>query len=302
MDLRQLTTFRTIAQTASFSRTAETLSYAQSTVSAQIQALEEELGVALFDRLGKKVALTEAGKRLLGYAEKMLDLAEEARTALADDDALSGTLTISAPETLCTYRLPAVLSRFLKRFPQVEIIFRQEYDADLQRPLQEGLMDVAFVMLEPFEAPNLVIEPLVEEPLLLVAAPGHHLAQLPSVSFGDLQGEPMLLTEATCGYRTLFERALAAAGVRSYTPMEFHSVEAIKQCAIVGIGLALLPVVAIEQELKDGSLTPLNWVGRDFQVVTQMAYHKDKWLSPALEAFLSVTREVLSPATHIVTP
>ncbi len=302
MDLRQLTTFRTIAQTASFSRTAETLSYAQSTVSAQIQALEEELGVALFDRLGKKVALTEAGKRLLGYAEKMLDLAEEARTVLADDDALSGTLTISAPETLCTYRLPAVLSRFLKRFPQVEIIFRQEYDADLQRPLQEGLMDVAFVMLEPFEAPNLVIEPLVEEPMLLVAAPGHHLAQLPSVSFGDLQGEPMLLTEATCGYRTLFERALAAAGVRSYTPMEFHSVEAIKQCAIVGIGLALLPVVAIEQELKEGSLTPLNWAGRDFQVVTQMAYHKDKWLSPALEAFLSVTREVLAPARHIVIP
>lgn len=302
MDLRQLTTFRTIAQTSSFSRTAEALSYAQSTVSAQIQALEEELGVALFDRLGKKVILTEAGKRLLGYAEKMLDLAEEARTTIADDEALSGTLTISAPETLCTYRLPAVLSRFLKRFPQVEIIFRQEYEADLQRPFQEGLMDVAFVMLEPFDAPYLIIEPLVDEPLLLVTAPEHRLAHLPSVCFGDLQGEPMLLTEATCGYRTLFERSLAAAGVRTYTPMEFHSVEAIKQCAIVGIGLALLPVVAVEQELQAGTLAPLNWAGRDFQVVTQMAYHKDKWLSPALEAFLSVTREVLATPSHIATP
>lgn len=302
MDLRQLTTFRTIAQTSSFSRTAEALSYAQSTVSAQIQALEEELGVVLFDRLGKKVILTEAGKRLLGYAEKMLDLAEEARTTIADNEALTGTLTISAPESLCTYRLPAVLTRFLKRFPQVEIIFRQEYDADLQRPLQEGLMDVAFVMLEPFDAPNLIVEPLVDEPLLLVTEPAHRLAQLPSVSFGDLQGEPMLLTEANCGYRNLFERSLAAAGVRTYTPMEFHSVEAIKQCAIVGIGLALLPVVAIEQEVQAGTLVPLNWAGRDFQVVTQMAYHKDKWLSPALAAFLSVTREVLAAPTHIATP
>ena len=297
MDLRQLTTFRTIAQSSSFSRTAEILNYAQSTVSAQIQSLEEELGVALFDRLGKKVTLTEAGKRLLGYAEKMLDLAEEARSVIANEETLSGTLTISAPETLCTYRLPIVLSRFLKRFPQVEIIFRQEYDADLQRPLQEGLMDVAFVMLEPFEAPHLVIEPLVDEPLLLVTDPEHRLAQLPSVTFADLQGEPMLLTEANCGYRNLFERSLAAAGVRSYTPMEFHSVEAIKQCAMVGIGLALLPVISIEQELQEGRLVPLKWAGRDFQVVTQMVYHKDKWLSPALEAFLNVTREVLGTTT-----
>ena len=112
MELRQLATFRLIAQTQSFSRTAAALNYAQSTVSAQIQGLEEELGIPLFDRLGKRVALTEAGQRLLGYAEKILDLAAEARFSITSEETLTGTLTISAAETLCTYRLPAILREF----------------------------------------------------------------------------------------------------------------------------------------------------------------------------------------------
>lgn len=299
MDLRQLATFKTIAQTSSFSRTAEVLNYAQSTVSAQIQALEEELGVSLFDRLGKRVVLTAAGKRLLGYAEKMLDLAEEARTVIAESDTLSGNLLISAPETVCSYRLPPILHRFRERFPQVKLTFHHEYETDVHRPIQEGVIDVAFVMMEPFEAPNLIVEQLVVEPLILVAYPDHPLVQSPAVNFADLQGEPLLLTESTCAYRMMFEQALTAAGVRAYTPMEFHSLEAIKQCTMAGIGLTLLPQVAIEKEVAAGRLVPLKWVGRDFQVVMQMIYHKDKWLSPALDAFLNVAREVLS-APHSV--
>ena len=102
MEIRQLITFRAVAQTLSFSRAATQLNYAQSTVSAQIQGLEEELGVALFDRLGKSVALTDAGQRLLGYAEKMLNLADEALAVVSNADIQTGPLTISAPETLCT--------------------------------------------------------------------------------------------------------------------------------------------------------------------------------------------------------
>lgn len=293
MELRQLVTFRMVAQTLSFSRTATALNYAQSTVSTQIQGLEEELGVSLFDRMGKSVVLTEAGQRLLGYAEKMVDLAGEARAAVSEGETITGSLIISAPETLCTYRLPAVLRRFRERYPQVQLIFRSEPETGLQRPIREGVIDVAFVMAESFQVPNLITEALIPEPLLIVAYPDHPLTQRSGVSFADLQNEPLVLTEATCGYRVMFERALTAAGIRPLPPMEFHSVEAIKQCVMAGIGLAFLPVVAMATEIAQGRLVPLRWAGRDFQVVTQMAWHKDKWLSPTLRAFLGVAREIL---------
>jgi DNA-binding transcriptional LysR family regulator len=106
MELRQLATFRMVAETLSFSRTAQALNYVQSSVTAQMQGLEEELGVRLCDRLGKRVALTDAGTRLLPYAEKLLSLSEEARCAVVGGDIPMGTLTITAPESICTYCLP----------------------------------------------------------------------------------------------------------------------------------------------------------------------------------------------------
>lgn len=293
MELRQLHTFRLLAQTLSFSQTAVTLNYAQSTVSSQIQMLEKELSVALFDRLGKQVTLTDAGHRLLDYAERLLDLADEAKHAVSDEEAPSGTLTITAPETLCAYRIPSILREFHQRYPAVQLVFRPRPELNLTRPLREGYMDLAFIIDQPFQAPELCVEPLLSETILLVAQPGHPLLQETAVQPIHLQNEPLLLTEPTCGYRTMFEKRMSAAGVRLSTAMEFHSVEAIKQCAMAGLGVAFLPRVVITHELADGRLLPLNWSGDSFQLLTQITWHRDKWLSPAMRAFLEVVREVM---------
>jgi len=292
MDLRQLKTFRLAAQTLSFSRTAGLLNYAQSTVSAHIQGLEESLGVALFDRLGKQVTLTEAGQSLLVYADKMLALADEALAALADE-ALTGTITITAPETLCTYRLPPVLRLFKERYPQVQLIFCPKPEAGLAQILRAGTIDLAFVMEQPQHRPQLLTESLLTESLALIAYPDHPLVGAHSLTLSDLQDEPMVLTEAGCGYRQLLEQVLAAQGVRLRTSMAFHSVEAIKQCVMAGIGLTFLPTIAGQVEIAAGALVPLPWPGPPFEIVTQLVWHKDKWLSPAIRAFLAVSREVL---------
>lgn len=293
MDLRQLHTFRLLAQTLSFSQTAVSLNYAQSTVSSQIQLLEKELGVTLFDRLGKQVTLTDAGYRLLDYAERLLDLAGEAKEVVSDEETPGGTLTITAPETLCTYRIPAVLRQFRQRYPAVQLIFRPRPEMNLIRPLREGYMDFAFFIDQPYQAAELCVEPLVQETIMLVAPPDHPLLQETAVSAADLQHEPMLLTEPTCGYRGLFETTMSSAGVRLSTAMEFHSVEAIKQCAMAGLGVAFLPQIVITKELEDGRLRPLNWAGEPFHMLTQISWHKDKWLSPAMRAFREVIREVM---------
>ncbi len=300
MELRQLVTFRMVATTLSFSRTAQILNYVQSSVTTQIQVLEEELGVRLFDRLGKRVALTDAGMRFLPYAEKILMLSEEARQAVMNHEVPTGSLTITAPESLCTYRLPALLRQFHDRFPQVKVIFLPSPCADLRRCASEGTVDVAFTIDEPLYSTALVVEPLVIEPLLILAPPDHRLVQLASIQSHDLEGEPFLLTEVGCSYRVLLERALNEEGVYPTTNLEFNSVEAIKQCVMASMGIAFLPAMTVAAEVAQGRIAVLNWRGHNFQVVTQVLWHKEKWLSPAINAFLTVTKELLKETKDLI--
>jgi DNA-binding transcriptional LysR family regulator len=165
---------------------------------------------------------------------------------------------------------------------------------DTVRDLGEGKADVAFVLDKPVQASGLEAESLVEEPVWLVAAPDHRLAVSPTVRSDDLRDETLLLTGAGCSYRAMFLDALARGGVHPKTLLEFSGVEAIKQCAIAGMGVAVLPAVVVAKEVEEDSLTALHWSGQeDFKVVTQMVLHEERWLSTAAEAFCSVTRETL---------
>jgi len=293
MELRQLNTFKTIAQTMNFSRAAAKLNYAQSTVSAQVQSLEEELGVSLFDRLGKKVGLTDAGIQLLKYAEQMLALADEAHMTVSAWDAVIGSLRVSAPETLCAYRLPRVLRQFRMRFPEVQLTFMLDLEIEPERPINEGVVDVAFFIEKPFQAPHLVVESLVPEPLLIVTYPAHPLASKKQITFKDLHGTTLIQTEELCSYRRMFEREAKAEGVRLVPSMEFRSVEAIKQCVMARLGLTILPEIAVRAEIAQGRLVALDWSGPPLEIATQMVYHKNKSLSPAMRAFITLAREVL---------
>lgn len=299
MELRQLATFRVVARTLSFTRAAEALDYAQSSVTAQVQALEEDFGVHLFERLGKRIALTEAGERLLTYADKLLGLADEARAVVPAGDEPRGKLVIGAPESLCAYRLPPVLSQMRARFPHVQLVFRPYTCSETRRAILDGLLDVGLLLEEPLRAPGLIIEPLVDEPLCILTYPDHPLARQARVEASALAGEPILVTEAGCSYRVLLERILADAGARMETTIEFGSVEAIKQCVMAGMGLTILPQVAVAAELEQGRLVPVPLRGHDLCIATQLAWHKDKWLSPSLRAFLGLTREVLG--MHVAT-
>jgi DNA-binding transcriptional LysR family regulator len=301
VELRHLRTFRAVTRTSSFTRAAAELGYVQSAVTAHIKSLEKELGVRLFDQLGRRVVLTDAGRRLLGRAERLLDLAEETRAAVSGDGRPAGTVTVSATEMHCAYRLPPVLEEMRARFPEVRLVFRPSpigvLDAELRREIREGAVDVAFVLEKPprpdVRSEDFIVEPLIEEPLLVVAPPGHRLVQAPVVRPGDLEDEPVLLAERGCGYRAVFEDALARADVRPNATIEFSSGEASKRCVEAGMGVAVLAAVSVTEEIQAGKVAALRWEEQDFSVMTQMVRHKDKWISPALGAFLDVTRRVL---------
>ncbi|WP_248926877.1 LysR family transcriptional regulator [Paenibacillus hamazuiensis] len=294
MDLRQLVTFRTVASTLNFSRAADALNYVPSNVSMQMQALEEELGVRLIDRLGKQLVLTDAGKRFLGYAEQALNLLDEAKERLSDDGRLTGTVTVSANEVLCAYRLPALFRRFREQFPGVRLLFRPFPSDYLKQSLCDGKTDVVFLLDEPLRSTGISSEPLIAEPFRLFAAPNHPSLQVNKLLPEHFRNEMFLVNEKGCTYRTLFDRMLLKEGIDSMETLEFGSAEAIKQCAMAGIGIAFLPEISAAAELERGDLAVLPWEMPDLHIVTQMLWHKEKWLSPAIAAFLDTAREMLA--------
>ena len=304
MELRQLETFRAVAEELSFSRAASRLGYVQSSVSAQVAALEQELGAPLFDRLGRRIALTDAGRVMLRYSGRLLNLAGEAREAVADagvgSGEVTGTLTVSAPETLLTYRLPRLLALFHQRHPKVRLSVRPSavgrLAGSMRRGVEEGGVDVAFVLDGHIEASGLSVEPLLEEDVSVIAPAAHSLASSTLVAPRDLSGETVLLPEAPesgCAYRGQFERQLGAAGVVSPEKMEFQSIEAVKQCVAAGMGVSVLPSVAVDAEFEGGKLAALRWE-ESFEVLTQMVWNGERWQSPALRAFLETAREIFS--------
>jgi DNA-binding transcriptional LysR family regulator len=314
MELRQVETFRAVAEELSFSRAAARLGYVQSSVSAQVAVLERELGAPLFDRLGRRIALTDAGRVMLRYSGRLLAIAEEAKEAVADagvgSGEITGSLTVSAPETLLTYRLPGLLALFHERHPKVRLLVRPSAIGRLvgsaRRALEEGEVDVAFVLDQPLkqgaQGRRLMVEPLVAEFVSVIAPGSHALASSSVVLPEDLGGETVLLPEAPesgCAYRGQFERQLAASGVVPPEMMEFQSIEAIKQCVAAGMGVSVLLSVAVDSELKAGALAALGW-DEPFQVLTQMSWHEERWKSPALRAFLETAREAF-PKTMAAT-
>ncbi|ULL16495.1 LysR family transcriptional regulator [Paenibacillus sp. H1-7] len=294
MELRQLHTFRTVASTLNFSRAAEVLNYVPSNVTMQIKGLEDELGVRLFDRLGKQLVLTTAGKRFLIHVQGVLNKLDEARSVVHDNEILSGTLTISANEVICAYRLPAVFQLFRSQHPGVRLIFRSVSNQHLKQTLFEGAADVVFMLDESIRSTGLEVEPLLEETFRFFAAPDHPLAKLTVLQLEDFHGEVFLTNEKGCPYRTMFDRSFEKEGIDTITYLEFQSAEAIKQCAISGIGIAFLPEIVAKAEVERGELVALPWQIPDLHVYTQMLWHKDKWLSPIILSFIEAAREVIA--------
>ena len=284
MEVRQLQIFRILAEELNFTRTAERVHTVQSNVTAQIKALEEELGVPLFDRLGRRVTLTDAGRQFRPFAEQALAAMEQGQRAVQAGSEPCGPLRISAPESIVTYRLPQLLRKFRRRFPHVELIFRPHLDDSVAVELETGKIDMVIEMRDSISNPAFRSVPLRVERIFLLAHGSLALARQRTVKPQDLAGQTLLLTEHGCGYRAKLDRLLAMQNIRPGHVTEFSSVEAIKQCVAAGMGLALLPAIAVAREIRQHQFKALHWAGPSLDIATHIVWHKDKWVSPAMAA------------------
>lgn len=294
MEIRQLKTFITIANTLNFTKAADMLGYAQSSVTTQIKLLEEELKVKLFDRIGKNVYLTPSGNILLTYALQILKLEEEAKEAVYTDEGIKGTVTIGSVESLCASRFPPIYQKFHERFPQVEVVIKLCPSCNLKESLRENTIDVGFFLDTQSEDADMVTVLDMDEPMEILASPNHPLASKDLVHPADLNGQAFILTETGCSYRSLFEQILSKSGIVPRSRLESGNNQAIIQLTLSGMGITFLPRIAVENELKDQKLVALKWSGPKVQIMSRLVYHKDKWISPAIKAFLEIAKEELS--------
>ncbi len=294
MELKQLKTFRTVAKTLSFHRTAEILNYAQSTVSAQIRALEDNFGVPLFDRLGKRISLTDAGQKLMHYAERLLDMEEETLTEMSDVQESQGRLSIRIPQTLSTYYFPEILSLFKQKYPKVGFDIKTCVYHSLQQELKTGVTDLAFLFAEDVYAPELISDILGHEDIVMIVHPSHALASAQPNRARDLKNEALLLPKHDCAYKMNLEQILAQKKIKPAAIMEFNSIESIKHCVLKNLGIGLVPQIMVKNEINEGGLVVLTDLFENMSVEILMLRHRNKWLSPMLHTFIQATREVFS--------
>jgi DNA-binding transcriptional LysR family regulator len=290
VELRHLTTFQRVARLRSFTAAATDLGYAQSTVTEQIKALESVLGVELLERTNKMVRLTAAGERLLPYAERIAVLTDEARLAVKDEGT-TGTVIVGSVASLATYRLSPIVEFFHHRFPDVRLVVRTSSCPDTEQALRHGELDLGLLMASRTSHLGLESVTLCDEDLVVVAAPDHPLAGRAEVTASDLREATVLNTEYGCPYRDMFEAALDESGAAKTQVLEFGTIEAIKQVAANGLGLALLPSFAVANELDEGQLVKLAWTP-PFPMYSQISWRRGKRLSPALRLFVDQTIDV----------
>jgi DNA-binding transcriptional LysR family regulator len=258
MDLRQLHIFATVAEHASFTKAAVELDFAQSHVTTQVRKLEDRIGVKLFVRGGRGVRLTEEGRTLLHYARRLQSLAREAEAAVTART-LRDSLSIVAHESLSAYRLPEILQRLHALAPDLDVHLSTLEEARMSYAALEGLVDVAFVYCSAEvkeQIGNHGIE-LSEERVAIVCAPELPLAQGRPLQLAGLSDVDALLAPRPCPSRSSFERMLKKDGTTLLRVREFPSAEAIKQCALRGLGFAVLPYLAVAGDIANGRLVEL---------------------------------------------
>lgn len=282
MTIVQLETFLKIAETKNFTQAANSLGYAQSTVTMQIKQLEEELGCLLFERLGKTIVLTTEGERLVIHAQKLLQIEREIHLEVPKEGEPSGVLKFGVSESFCYNRLPGILTEYRKKYPKVEIRLQFVLHDTFPDLLKKGELDLVYTLNPPIEDDNLTLLYSQPETLGFYACPDHPLARKRKIREENLKDVPLLVTGHDCSFRQMLLDDLSRAGISTDIVLETSSKEILKQFAAKGLGIAFIPDMTAEKEVKEGSLKRLNWGGADFPVFSQVFVHKDKHMNNAI--------------------
>ncbi|WP_035462411.1 LysR substrate-binding domain-containing protein [Alicyclobacillus macrosporangiidus] len=290
MDINAFKVFRTVAVEGSVTKAARRLSYVQSNVTARIQQLEKELGVPLFYREHRKMTLTPAGQTLLPYANQLLRILDEAKTAVLDSSVPHGPLSIGAMESTAAVRLPEIIAQYHQLHPQVELQVLTAPTEVLIEAVFEREIEGAFVD-GPVHHPDLVDELTFEERLVLVTSPSDDRLE-------DVLSEPLLMPFKRCVYLERWQRWLKEQGHRPARVMEFGTLDGIFGCIENGFGVTVVPYSVIAAVANQRRVRCFPIPDPHGVVPTVFMRRRDLYVTTALRTFIDFARSLLSKVSQ----
>lgn len=293
MELRNIKTFIKVAEQGNFSKAASDLGYAQSTVTMQIQMLERELKVTLFERNGKRILLSAAGKEFLRYAYDMQRCEAMALEHFSEDADPRGDISVGVMETMCASRYGEIFREFRKRYPRVNLKVVVATTLECMELLGKGRLDVILTVDKKINNPNWLTAHAIPAEISFFCSADHPFAKQKEVTLQELLQENFIQIEAGCNYRQAFEQYLDEQNQSIRNVMEIGYTRLIIDSVAENLGVSLLPIFTLEEDLKAGKIALFSLKNYSIPMLMQVIYSRYRWVTPALRAFLDMTKEML---------
>lgn len=292
MELKYLHTFMTILEEGSFAKAAEKLGYTQSTITFQIDQLEREFSVQLFEKIGRRMALTKAGEQIKPYIAEVLSSVRRMRSFETDLKSCEGDLSIGVAETQLCYSMPPILKRFHQAAPNARLLLRSMNCYEIRDALADGAIDIGIFYRDVGGlGSNLIARQMGSSRIVLVASPQTKRLYPDFITPDQQLDVPYLINERECIFRQKFERYLNERSIRLDHTIELWSIPTIINLVKSDVGISSLPIFTVQEELARGELVELPTAMQDSQITAVCAHHKNKWVSPLMQAFLQLCAE-----------
>ena len=286
MELRNLITFIHVAELGSFTKTAEQLGYSQSTISFQIKQLEDELGCLLFERINHTITLTERGHELVSYAHQVRALTEDFKESLKKEEECKGNIHIVTPDSVCEDMIYAHYIDFHNKYPDISIKFTTADTSVMFEMLDHNEADAIITLDSHSYRKDYVIAKEQALPMHFVANSKSRFAGQSNLKMIDIAKEPFILTEYGQGYRRVFDKELAKKSLDITPVLEIGRTDIITRLLTQSDMISYLPDFVTKEFIESGELCYLDVVDMNIDIWKQLIYHKNKWMSKSLKAFI----------------
>lgn len=292
MELRNINTFLKVAGTQNFSKAAEQLGYSQSAVTVQIRQLEDELQTQLFERIGKRVYLTEKGQEFVAYANDIMRVTDNARYFARQNNVLEGTLRIGGVESICTALLPDLLLKFYEICPNVQVTIKSGATDELMEMAKSNEIDFVYTLDKKILGKEWTRAVITEEEIVFVTLADKINHSSHKTSIQQLIEKPFILTERGAAYQYELERLLSEKDLEINPILEIGNTETIINLLKKGMGISFLPKFTVQKELDKNVLSEIKTNLSDVKMYGQLFYHKNKWITKQMRKFIELVESL----------
>ena len=286
-----MVTFKTILEVGSFQKAADKLGYTQSTVTFQIKQLEEELALKLFEKIGRRMELTQAGKDIMPYVDMILQGTEQISNYGKSLSEISGSLKLAIPDSILIYNMQPFMQAFTHEAPNVQLVVNSIQSGEINLSIADGTADIGINCEKDSYPDSVVHKKLGKYKAVLVASPFANNNLLDFITPHQRKPISLICNEPDGYYQLDMDKYLSAKDILLNPPMKVQSIEAVKRCVMNNLGIAVVPTYSIGEELKNGSLMPIKTELDEKEYNSFYIYHKNKWISPQMELALNLLKK-----------